>query len=159
MAVPGQWQGPEPEAGPAPGLEFGSPGARLVAYIVDGFVQFGLAIALVFVAGIAGAIFVPLGFIVGLAAFVFLVLYFPFFWQRSGQTPGMKLMSIKVVRDRDGGPVSWGAAILRLIGYYVSALVFYIGYIWIFIDKRKRGWHDLIGGTVVIKAPADLVSG
>ncbi len=61
-------------------------------------------------------------------------------------------MNVKVVRDRDGGPITWGPAILRLIGYYVSALVFYIGYIWIFIDKRKRGWHDLIAGTVVIKA-------
>ena len=47
---------------------------------------------------------------------------------------------------------SAGAAILRLIGYWISAIVFYIGYIWIFIDKRKRGWHDLIAGTVVIKA-------
>lgn len=27
-----------------------------------------------------------------------------------------------------------------------------IGYIWIFIDKRRRGWHDLIAGTVVVKA-------
>ena len=32
------------------------------------------------------------------------------------------------------------------------ACVFYLGYIWIFIDKRKRGWFDLIAGTVVVKA-------
>ena len=46
----------------------------------------------------------------------------------------------------------------RLIGYWISGIVFYLGYIWIFIDKRKRGWFDLIAGTVVIKAPADLLS-
>ena len=45
------------------------------------------------------------------------------------------------------------AAILRLVGYWVSGFVFYLGYIWIFVDKRKRGWFDLIAGTVVIKAP------
>ena len=70
----------------------------------------------------------------------------------------MRLMQIKVVRDADGGPIGWGSAILRFIGYWVSAAVFYIGFIWIFIDKRKRGWHDLIAGTVVIKAPVDLTS-
>jgi hypothetical protein len=24
-------------------------------------------------------------------------------------------------------------------------------YIWILIDKRRRGWHDLIAGTVVVQ--------
>ena len=64
----------------------------------------------------------------------------------------MKMMGIKVVRDKDGGPLTMGQAILRLIGYWVSGFVFYLGYIWIFIDKRQRGWFDLIAGTVVIKA-------
>jgi len=27
-----------------------------------------------------------------------------------------------------------------------------VGYIWIFVDKRRRGWFDLIAGTVVVKA-------
>jgi uncharacterized RDD family membrane protein YckC len=27
-----------------------------------------------------------------------------------------------------------------------------IGYLWAFVDKRRRCWHDLIGSTVVIKA-------
>jgi uncharacterized RDD family membrane protein YckC len=78
--------------------------------------------------------------------------YFPYFWSKRGQTPGMKIMGIKVVRDVDGGPITMGSAILRLIGYWISAAVFYIGFIWIFIDKRQRGWFDLIAGTVVIKA-------
>jgi len=149
MTTPVTWQAPDAEEGPAPGMEFGSPGARLVAYLIDGLVQFGLAIVLFLATTVLAVVFWPLGVIAGIATFLFLLLYFPYFWQRSGQTPGMSLM---VVRDRDGGPITWGPAILRLIGYYVSALVFYIGYIWIFIDKRKRGWHDLIAGTVVIKA-------
>ena len=45
-----------------------------------------------------------------------------------------------------------GTAILRLVGYWISGAVFYIGYIWILIDKRHRGWIDLIAGTVVVKA-------
>jgi len=77
--------------------------------------------------------------------------YFPWFWMRGGQTPGMKPFRLYVVRDRDGGPVSGGAAALRLLGYWVNSLALYLGFAWILIDKRRRGWHDLIAGTVVIQ--------
>jgi len=153
MTTPSTWQAPEPEAGPAPGVVFADPGSRLVAYIIDIVVTFGIIIVLVIVTGLAAVITPFLAIVPVLAILVVPLIYFPYYWQKSGQTPGMKMMSIKVVRDSDGGPVSWGAAILRLIGYWVSGAVFYIGYIWIFIDKRKRGWHDLIASTVVIKAP------
>ena len=153
MATPTEWSAPDPEGGPAPGVEFASPGARLVGYIVDGIIQFGLTIVLFLVGALFLAIFWPLGVVAYIAGAVFLFLYFPFFWQRSGQTPGMRLMQIKVVRDSDGGPIGWGPAILRFIGFWVSTFVFYIGFIWIFIDKRRRGWMDLLGGTVVIAAP------
>ena len=154
-----EWSAPDPEGGPAPGVEFGSPGSRLVGYIVDQVVQFGLSLALLLASGILAVIFVPLGALAFVAGIAFLFLYFPFFWVRSGQTPGMRLTGIKVVRDKDGGPIGWGSAFLRLIGYWISALVFYIGFIWIFIDKRKRGWYDLMANTCVIKVGGDLTSG
>ena len=149
----GAWTAPEPLVGPAPGVEFASPGARLVAYIVDVVIQGILSVALFVVSFAFTAIFPPL-FILGVVAWLAIAIgYFPYFWSRSGQTPGMKMMRIKVVRDVDGGRVTSGQAILRLIGYWVSGLVFYLGYIWIFIDKRRRGWMDLIAGTIVITAP------
>ena len=156
--TPTEWSAPDPEGGPAPGVEFASPGARLVGYIVDILINFGIFIVLTLLTGIFVAILPILAIIPFIGIFLVSLLYFPYFWQRSGQTPGMRLMQIKVVRDADGGSLTWGPAILRLIGYWVSGIVFYLGYIWIFIDKRKRGWFDLIAGTVVIKAPADLLS-
>ena len=84
--------------------------------------------------------------------------YFPYFWAKTGQTPGMKLMGIKVVRDKDGGPVTMGRRSCGSSDTGSRALVFYLGYIWIFVDKRKRGWMDLIAGTIVISAPNDLSS-
>jgi len=104
-------------------------------------------------ARILGEIFWPLGVLAALAIAAVAIGYFPFFWAYTGQTPGMSMMKIKVVRDSDGGPLTAGAAILRLIGFWVSHLVFYLGFIWIFVDKRRRGWMDLIGGTVVVTAP------
>ena len=77
--------------------------------------------------------------------------YFPDFWQRRGQTPGMRPFDLWVVRDQDGSAFGWGTALLRLVGLYVASAVFYLGFIWIFIDQRHRGWHDLIAGTVVIR--------
>ena len=62
------------------------------------------------------------------------------------------MFRLHVVRDRDGGPISGGQAILRLFGLWLSGAVFYLGYIWILIDSRRRGWHDLIAGTCVIES-------
>lgn len=145
------WARPVEPEGPAPGVAYGGAGERLLAYIIDGLIVFAANIALVLV-GVGIFLFLPF---VGILAFVALFLvdiaYFPYFWTTRGQTPGMRQFQLYVVRDRDGGPITSGQAILRLIGYWIDGAVFYLGFIWILIDSRKRGWHDLIAGTVVIK--------
>ena len=162
QSAPG-WQPPDRTIGPAPGVEFGDFGPRLVAYIIDGLIVGGVVVvtmltwALVALASggldndtlSAGAaasvvILVVALSVVGLG-------YFPWFWSRDGATPGMKMMGLLLVRDADGGPITGGQALLRLVGYAVSGMVFYLGYVWILVDKRRRGWHDLIAGTVIIK--------
>jgi len=155
-----QWEAPEYVPGPAPGYAFGGFGERLIAYIIDIIIT-GLAVTLVVVVGgiVLGAgaasnsgFLAGTGLVILVFALVVIPLaYFPYFWARDGQTPGMRMLGLMVVRDVDGGPISGGQAILRLIGYWVSGAVLYLGYIWIFIDKRRRGWHDLIAGTVVVK--------
>jgi uncharacterized RDD family membrane protein YckC len=156
----GSWQAPPMEAGPAPGVRFAGYGARLIAYIIDGIVLAIVVtvVSIALLAILAAAAASNSDAVAGLTALVWLLailvislLYFPYFWANGGATPGMRLFHIRVVRDADGGPVGWGAAILRLIGYWINGLVLYLGYIWIFIDKRRRGWHDLIAGTVVIE--------
>lgn len=163
---PVAWESPAVTEGPAPGVEFAPHGARLVAYIIDGIIiSILVGIFVVIGSGIfaSGATYegnrvVSVSTSAALLATVFFViggaiglLYFPFFWARGGSTLGMRPFRLRVVRDRDGGQIGWGTAILRLIGLWVAAAVFYLGYIWIFIDKRRRGWQDLIAGTVVIK--------
>ena len=162
------WESPQEPAGPAPGVEFAGHGGRLVAYLLDGTilsVVVGILVAAGFAVAAAGATVVgnrvtavdagaTVGFLVFmLIAIVIGVLYFPFFWARGGQTPGMRPFGLRVVRDRDGSRIGWGTAFLRLIGMWVAFTVMYIGIIWIFIDKRRRGWQDLIAGTVVVKRP------
>jgi uncharacterized RDD family membrane protein YckC len=154
------WQVPDPVPGPAPGLAFAGYGERLVAYIVDGIIVTIATVVVALIGTLAvaggaatGGVGAAIGgaFVFVVAVFIVTIGYFPFFWARSGATPGMKMFGLVVVRDSDGGPISAGQAILRLFGYWVSSLVFYLGYIWVFIDKRRRGWHDLIAGTVVVQ--------
>jgi uncharacterized RDD family membrane protein YckC len=178
--TPVAWDAPKEEPGPAPGIKFASHGLRLVAYIIDGLIV-GLVFTVILLllstvlfagAGLSGfweggritqedlesGRFTPL-MASAIAAFglfflfaiIVTLAYFPFFWARSGQTPGMRLFGLYVVRDSDGGRISGGQAILRLIGMWVAAIPFYLGFIWVFIDARRRGWHDLIAGTVVIE--------
>ncbi|EGR2505898.1 RDD family protein, partial [Vibrio cholerae] len=35
-----------------------------------------------------------------------------------------------------------------------SLLGFFIGFFWIFFNKKNQGWHDKIAKTIVIKLPS-----
>ena len=75
-------------------------------------------------------------------------LYFISFWMLAGQTLGKGIMGIRVV-GVDGGRVHIGMAIRRAVGYYLSA-IFFIGYLWVLVDKRRQGLHDKLAGTIVV---------
>jgi uncharacterized RDD family membrane protein YckC len=78
--------------------------------------------------------------------------YFVLFWTLTGETPGMRLMALRVI-NRDGAPLGFGQALLRLIGAILAAIPFFAGYLLILVDDRRRGLHDMIAGTTVIYAP------
>ena len=87
-----------------------------------------------------------------LAGFVlaFAFLYFVFFCILAGQTPGKRLAGVRVVRT-SGQPVTFGVALRRFIGYFISGILF-LGFLWVLLDARRQGWHDKIAGTYVIYA-------
>ena len=141
---------------------------RLVAYTIDGLIVGIVFIILAFIAGVAffsgtissgSNVWVNemndpsrmLSFTLWFWFFSTLtnIAYFTYFHGSSGRTPGKMLLGLQVV-SVEGGPISFGTAFLRSVGYLVSSFVFCLGYIWIAFDKRKQGWHDKIAGTVVI---------
>jgi len=68
----------------------------------------------------------------------------------SGQTLGKKVCGIRVVSET--GKVGWLRAILReTVGKWISAIIIGIGFIMVAFHKEKRGLHDLIAGTWVVK--------
>jgi len=82
-------------------------------------------------------------------------LYFVACWRWRGQTPGKWLLGIRVVAIDDTklgpGKISVGRAVLRLVGYLLSALPFYLGFLWI-LGRERRGLHDRLARTAVVYA-------
>ncbi len=75
------------------------------------------------------------------------------FWAGSGATPGKRLLNCKVVKINKNGSISdinLVTALLRALGYIISAIPIYLGFFWIGFDKKKRAFHDMMLNTAVI---------
>ena len=84
--------------------------------------------------------------------------YFVLFWTLAGETPGMRLMALRVI-DRAGNPPGFGQALVRLAGMILAAIPFFAGYLLILVDDRRRGLQDMLARTTVIYAPKTTVPG
>jgi len=117
-------------------------GTRLVAWLIDAVI--------VAVPSFILMAFLPfmLGWMVALAGGI---AYQVYFWTTTGQTFGKKTMGLKVVSAETGALLDTGGALLRYVGYMVSALPFYLGFFWVIWDPQHDGWHDKIAKTRVIK--------
>jgi uncharacterized RDD family membrane protein YckC len=118
---------------------------RLGGAIVDGIIL-GIVGAILAVAlkGAGSALSV----LVGLAYFTLFV------GGESGQTPGMRVVGVRVISFDGGGSIGYGRALIRWIGGYISAIVIFLGYFWMLWDKEKQCWHDKLAGDVVVPVSA-----
>ncbi|QDG54272.1 RDD family protein [Persicimonas caeni] len=67
-----------------------------------------------------------------------------------GRSPGGQVAGVLVV-DRDAFTVSATRAILRGVGAGLNVASLGLGYLWIFVSSYRRGWHDYLAGTLVIR--------
>jgi uncharacterized RDD family membrane protein YckC len=74
--------------------------------------------------------------------------YFVLFWSSAGQTPGMRLLRIRV-RGPNGGPPGMGRSLLRFLALLVSIVPMFAGFVPVLFTERRRGLPDLVAGTVV----------
>ncbi|MGE5129180.1 MAG: RDD family protein [Sphingomonadaceae bacterium] len=72
------------------------------------------------------------------------------FWRRYGATPGKMAIGAKIVDAKTGERPSTARLVVRYFAYLVSALPFFLGFLWIGISRRKQGFHDKIARTMVI---------
>jgi len=76
--------------------------------------------------------------------------YEALFVNKLGATPGKMVVGLRVVRP-DGGPISLGRAFGRYFAKILSSLILLIGYIMVAFDREKRGLHDILVDTRVIR--------
>jgi len=76
-------------------------------------------------------------------------MYFVLFWSAAGQTPGMRLLRVRV-RGAQGGPISLGRALLRLVGLLLAIVPLFAGFLPVLFTARRRGLPDYVAGTVVV---------
>lgn len=68
-----------------------------------------------------------------------------------GQTIGKMLLGMQVV-DSEGNIPPWYRIFFReVIGKFVSEIILYLGYFSIGWDQEKRGWHDHLSGSYVVR--------
>ena len=80
----------------------------------------------------------------------FAVTYYWFFLSRFAATPGKMALGLKVVRG-NGSKLSTGRIIGRYFAEMLSGMILCIGYIMVAFDSERRGLHDQICDTRVIK--------
>ena len=66
------------------------------------------------------------------------------------QTPGARVMGVRVVCARVGEPVHLRTAVVRLAGMLLAALPLFAGFVLILIDDRRRGLQDRLARTAVV---------
>lgn len=129
---------------------------RLLALIIDGIIVNIIMVTSTALLGlVANVIGVNLGDLSSAAYAVGGVfwlalgsLYLFIFWSSSGQTPGMRFMDIRIEHhgQRAIGP---RRAFRRLVGFWLSAIPFFLGFIGVLTRLERRGFHDRLGDTVV----------
>jgi uncharacterized RDD family membrane protein YckC len=159
------------------GFALASIGNRFLAVVIDHFVQFFtifvVAWAFLSISGVgetlgrSGAATVlsemPKWTIALMIVLLFLIFtgYFIFFeWLWNGQTPGKRLLKLRVIRE-DGRPITfWEAAarnLLRIFDTFPGFVIplYSVGLIVIFMSRRDQRVGDVCAGTVVVRERAD----
>lgn len=137
------------------------------AGLVTRAIAFAIDAAIVNVSGIAVGVVVGLALsvldipkdvdkallAVGGALFVlWTVGYFVVFWSTTGETPGNRVMRIRVQRH-DGATLPRHTAALRLAALVVAAIPLLAGFLPILFDRRRRAFQDFVARSEVVRVP------
>ncbi len=133
---------------PAPAIAKAGFWIRVAAYLVDGIILFiVVSVVNLVVHGNSSTRF-GLNLVIG-------AVYFIYFWSSSsvwpGQTVGMKILNLRVVRT-DGSNLTYVQGLVRYLGLWVATIPVGLGLAWVGWDPNKQGWHDKMARTWVLRS-------
>jgi uncharacterized RDD family membrane protein YckC len=141
---------------PAATSAFGGVATRGLALIIDlvlahaAFLFVAGSVALI--ASLAGSL--RSGWLAGSIASagwaIVVLTYFVVFWSSTGQTPGMRLMRLRVLADSSGRPPSVWRSIVRFVGLIVAIAPMLLGFVPVLFDGRRRALQDYVARTAVL---------
>lgn len=150
-----------------PPVVYGGFGRRAVAALIDAPLLFLLTVLAMISASLAAigggtiggqvtrdVVLLAVGAALA-AAFAVSLAYHVLCWAQGGQTPGMMLLELQVVRQ-DGDEIGYIRAFLRWLGYLLAVLPLGLGMLLILFQPRRRGLHDLLAGTCVIRLGSEV---
>ncbi|MCO6009370.1 RDD family protein [Actinoallomurus purpureus] len=125
---------------------------RVGGFIIDlliALVPYGILYAIGgAIGGGVGGLVIFLGFLVYLG----LILWMKYQEGTTGQTPGKKLLGIKLIKEDTGQPVGFGLAVGRFFAHILDGLACYIGYLWPLWDDKSQTFADKVCTTIVVQA-------
>jgi uncharacterized RDD family membrane protein YckC len=153
-----------------PSLPYGGFWIRLLAHLIDHVILGAVAAPLFFIMVLPAAVRVAheaernqepspeLIFSILSSVFLYVALAFAGQWlyeafltSSSWQgTIGKRILRLKVV-DEAGNRISFGRATGRFFAKILSSMFFCIGFLMIAFTEHKRGLHDMIASTVVVR--------
>ncbi len=142
----------------SPWGEYASWGTRALGFLID-WALFALVpyIALFVIGSVLGAIsdalgalFIFLGYIVVAALFIYVLGYGV---GTTGQSPGKRVMGIKIVSKETGQVIGGGAGVGRWFAHIIDSLVCYIGWLLPLFDAEKQTIADKLLSTHAIVVP------
>jgi uncharacterized RDD family membrane protein YckC len=140
---------------PAESSKFGGVASRGLALTVDAalaqasFIVIGASVGLVL--ALAGGL--RPGWVDGALAgggwLLIVAFYFTVFWSGAGQTPGLRLMGLRV-EGANGASPSVARSLLRFAGLILAIIPLGAGFLPALVDARRRALPDYLAGTVVV---------
>jgi len=133
------------------------PALRIVAALIDMFIVQAIYLLILLPVFTAGSISQILN--AGLFGIVTLIVFVSiihpvinlYLIASFGGTIGKLLTATEIV-DSGGKYLTYKMAFFRnIVGYFVSNVFLWLGFIWILVDRDRRSWHDMIAGSWVVK--------
>ena len=144
-----------------PEVPYAGVATRAVALAIDAAVAHVIVFAGGAILALVGSLVTDvrldtLGRVLAAAAWIAAVgAYFVLFWSTAGQTPGMRLMGLRVMTGSGVHPGVTRSSV-RVVGLGLAIVPLFLGFLPVLVDARRRGVHDMLAGTVVLYAEREL---